>query len=194
MHHAIQRILSYPTITLASYVEITRFIQLSKKCMEMIDGVNAAEKFDPFLEILAASKLDGFTSKAWVRYRSLLATTWTEGAGENGQMREKRLYMPTWDEFVKFLKDECAMYVQEDIHQALVTGIAPDANQGRVSTGLNAGTSGSVQSGQSTTRTNQKNGPINKRNVNPDLQCKLCDGIHMPYKCEEFKRLTLSQR
>lgn len=49
-----------------------------RKCMEMIDGVNAAEKFDPFLVILAASKLDGFTSKAWVRYRSVLATTWSE--------------------------------------------------------------------------------------------------------------------
>lgn len=119
-----------------------------RKCMEMIDGVNAAEKFDPFLVILAASKLDGFTSKAWVRYRSVLATTWSEVLDENNQPREKRLFMPTWDEFVKFLKDECSMYVQEDINQSLVTGIAPGANQSRVSVGTNAGTSGSVQSEQ----------------------------------------------
>lgn len=165
-----------------------------RKCMEMIDGVNAAEKFDPFLVILAASKLDGFTSKAWVRYCSVLATTWSEVLDENNQPREKRLFMPTWDEFVKFLKDECSMYVQEDINQSLVTGIAPGANQSRVSVGTNAGTSGSVQSEQSSAQANAKNVAIDKRNAHPDSQCKLCDGVHMPYKCEEFKRLTLAQR
>lgn len=194
MHHAIQRILSYPAIAVATYDEITRLMQTGKKCMEMMDGVKAAEKFDPFLVILAASKLDGFTSKAWVRYRSILAATWAEVVDKNDQPREKRLFMPTWDEFVKFLKDECSMYVQEDIQQALVAGIAPGATQSRVSIGANAGTSGPTQIGQSSARANQKSGPIDKRNVNPDLQCKLCDGTHMPYKCEEFKRLTLSQR
>lgn len=194
MHYAIQRIMTYPTIAVASYDEITRLIRAGKKCMEMIDGVNAADKFDPFLVILAASKLDGSTSKAWVRYRSLLANTWAEVLDKDNKPQEKRLFMPAWDEFVKFLKEECGMYVQQDIHQSLVTGIAPGTSMNRISIGADPGTSGVGSNEHPPAQANARANPFEKRAPQSDLQCKLCSGTHMPYKCDEFKKLNMTQR
>lgn len=188
IHHAVHQVMTIPPMFEASYDNVKRLAKHGKKCQEMLTGINAADKFDPFLVILIASKLDPFTAKAWDRYRNILAESWASGTEEDGTKRQKMMYVPPWIEFEKFLNDECNVYVRSQIRQNLAIGIAPNEQQNRVSVGTNQGTSG-MQACPPVRTTAQE-----KRNAPVDMQCKLCDGIHMLYKCDTFKAMDQAQR
>lgn len=131
MHHAVHKVMSIPPIFEASYDNIKQLADHGKKCQEMLAGISAADKFDPFLVILVASKLDPFTAKAWDCYRNILADLWACGTEEDGTKRQKMMYVPPWTEFEKFLNDECNVYVRSQIRQNLAIGIAPKSCQFR---------------------------------------------------------------
>lgn len=98
---------------------IKKIQTVGKRSLESLESVNLHEKFDPFLVVILALKLDGFTAKAWDRFRDVLAETF-EQATNNGEAANDRMQLiPSWTEFDIFLTGERDMYIRDGLRQQL---------------------------------------------------------------------------
>lgn len=148
--------------------------------------------------IMLAAKLDDDSARAWDRKRTLLAEQWVIAAKQD-ENREKARHIPSWAEFLKFLNDECDVYMKQGIRQQI-------AGPSRSSVGCQPGTSGTgashaiaAASVPTPPQTEQVSRPVlpsqhERRTAPIDMQCSLCPYIHIRYNCETFKALTWSQR
>lgn len=198
LHYTLHKVQSLTTLTMPSYNGIKYLKANAEKCMKVLNTISMDESFGPFMMIMLAAKLDDDSARAWDRKRTLLAEHWVNAANQ-GENREKARHVPSWAEFLKFLNDECDVYIKQGIRQQI-------AGPSRVSVGNQPGTSGTgaqraiaAASASTPSQTEQANRPIppsqQERRMAPiDMQCSLCPYIHTRYNCEMFKAMTMEQR
>lgn len=192
--YAIHKIHTMLVIDRPDYDAIKRLQTYGRKCVEAMQSVDLEAKFDPFLVVMLSAKLDRYTAVAWDRYRTFLAKTWVEAVAQGEPQKDAALFIPPWTEFSKFLDEECEVHRKQAVRQSYCdnNGIAPSTTS-RVSTGTNAGTSG-AQNNLPPPVQLPKPSVMEKMKAPIDLQCTMCDYVHMPYRCEVFRAMSLNER
>lgn len=207
VYHTMQKVMMLKKLQAPTYDGIRYLEANGSKYVSALSTINMTDNFSPFLVVLLAAKLDDDTARAWDRKRLELAELWANAATSD-QARLKSKYVPGWSEFKKFLDGECDIHIKQRIRKQL-------DGPSRVSTGTSPGTSGTnaVQREEtagaaipaadarpnSHAQNNQEHRPHiptaqEKRNAPIDLQCTLCEFVHMRYNCEVFKAMTMEQR
>lgn len=191
IHRAMHKIQALPVMEKSRYEEV-KFLQTNgEKCMATLNETPVAEQFSPFLVIMLASKLNDDTARAWDRHRAGLAESWAANPAE-GEERAKAAHIPNWPDFQEFLKSECNALIKQGMRNTFMS-VANEPS--RVSVADKAGTSGerNVQQENLSLRHNKPTAQ-EKRMAHIDLQCILCDQIHMPFNCEVFKAMSYEER
>lgn len=200
IHYAIHKIQALKVIATPHYEAIKYLWDNGEKCMATLAEKNMAESFGPFLVVMLAAKLDEDSARAWDRHRAVLAESWSKSASED-ESRDQSTHVPSWQDFASFLDAECKVFIRQNLRRKMPIDV-PQSTQERVSVGAIAGTSGfqNAQSMQNESLMDQaalrppKPSALEKRSVPIDMQCTLCDLIHMRYNCEVFKAMSLEQR
>lgn len=180
-----------------AYAEGIQYIKMrGARCVQILNDIFKSYEYESFITVMMANKLDSDTLRAWDRHRAILVESWANASQAKNENSTASKYLPSWQDFEMFLDAEIVLHKKSEIWQSM-QGASTSTDLQNISNSLNA------RGAEAIAHDNLHNPPPvcsqqawqeQKRNAPIDQQCKLCDGIHMLYKCEVFLSMTYDKR
>lgn len=192
IHFCMHKISLIKKIDNASVTNMKELVIKGKDIMQILGEVMPNKEFEAFITVMLADKLDNETARAWERHRVTLAESWAMDTN-NEQHRNASMFIPSWEEFCKFLQCELDIHTKIEMRlrmQGVSTSSGCNSNtQAALNTASKCEQSRAMKNVQS-----QQAWDDEKRRAPEFMQCKLCDGVHALYKCEVYVGMGYRQK
>lgn len=174
-----------PKIQYPSSGAIRELINNANECESVFKQAMDLHNFEIPMALIVIGKMDNETRRAWERHQMALAESWAQCEEASSAVRSASSYLPTWAAVKSFLESELLIYAYE-IDQSQASHGQCSYTQSKVNKQSHRKQEAFVTSVQALKQA--------KGDVPEYLKCKLCDGIHPLYKCDEFTSKAFDQR